>query len=149
MRAMRGADRGVFLSTLVAVLVIAGCASSSNAPPGVAGGGTSSTRDVITTEELSGIFVADLYQAIERLRPHWLTSRGLRSVTGETIIAVVVDGNFLGGVEMLRQITTPTAIRIRYMDASEATATIAGITGSGRVVEGAIIVELGRDSRGR
>ncbi len=106
--------------------------------------GTPRDEAVITEAELREVFVADLYQAVERLRPLWLRSRGARSFTAPTQIAVVRDGVYFGDIEQLRAIPTTGVHRLEYVDGSTAAALIPGLVGQGRVVEAAILVTLGR-----
>ena len=55
------------------------------APPSTTGG--SGRSDVITREELDATGLGTLYDAIERLRPRWLTLRGQRSLGGTISLA--------------------------------------------------------------
>jgi hypothetical protein len=127
-------------SILVVALFAAGCASAGG---GSAGGTISQDRDLITSEELSTVFVPDLYEALQRLRPLWLQSRGARTVNLETQIAVVVNGLYVGALESLREIPLGGVTEVRRLDAATATATIAGISGPGRVIDSAIVVRIG------
>jgi hypothetical protein len=130
--------RPLRLGALVLLLSATGCASA-----GTGGGGTSSDPDRITAEELSTVFVSDMYQALQRLRPLWLQSRGSRTVNLQTQIAVVVNGAYFGPLESLRQITLAGVSEVRRMDAATATATFAGIAGPGETIESAIVIRIG------
>lgn len=104
------------------------------------GGGEGGDRDVLTQEELATISVSNAYEAVERLRPRWLQIRTTRSLAGgPTEIVVYMNRGYLGGPEVLRQFTTNTIERMRYLDAAQATATLLGL--GSRRVEGAIIIE--------
>jgi hypothetical protein len=133
--------RVVFSISLVILCLPLGCAS-----PGEAGQGGAASRssNAISEEELQEVFVPDLYQAVERLRPRWLQSRGSRSFTGNTEIAVVQDGIYVGDIEQLRAMQTVGVVRLEYLDAATAAAQIAGVVGRDRVIEAAILVSHGR-----
>lgn len=126
------------LSIPIVLALATGCASGGSATAASA-----EDRDRVSAEELSTVFVSDLYQALQRLRPLWLQSRGPRAVNQETQIAVVVNGTYFGPVETLSQISTQSVVEIRRLDGPTASATIPGILGSGRNIESAIVVRLG------
>ena len=99
--------------------------------------------DVITADELAESGAADLYQAVQRLRPQWLRSNGARSLGGGASGGVVVYQNNaeLGGLDALRQIGIGFAAELRYLDGSEASNTLPGL--GSRMVSGAIVVRTG------
>ena len=132
-----------FLPVVCASLVVAasGCVSTME------GGGVTANDDVITREELLESGVSDLYQAVERLRPLWLRSRGIRSLTAETEIAVLRDGNYFGPVESLQTIPTEQAFRLEYVDAATVASIIPGGVLRDNVIEAAILVRLGEMPR--
>lgn len=127
--------RRTFLSVLlVALLVSAGCASS--------GGGTNVRRDsrMLTPEEIATVPVTNLYEAVERLRPRWLEMRDVRSLgTGAGQIVVFLNNSYVGGPETLRQFQAHQIVRIRYLDASQASATLTGYDTSRHVVAGIVL----------
>lgn len=94
---------------------------------------------VITSDELDAITVPTVYEAVERLRPQFLRSRGASSVRSPqpTIPVVYVAGVRYGGPDSLRQLRTSDVREIRYLNASDAT-TRYGTDHAG----GAIIVTL-------
>jgi hypothetical protein len=106
-----------FLLPLV-LAVAAACASS---------GGTSASprrsSDVITADELASVEVPNLHQAIQRLRPNWLRSRGQVSIqtpdAGNPV--VYVDDTRFGDLRTLEQIVTSEVQEVRRMNAAEAT----------------------------
>ena len=130
--------------TMLALLVL-GCVGCAGTTPG--GSVTSADNDVITREELLRTGAGDLYQAVERLRPLWLRSRGSRSLTSETEIAVIRDGSYFGPVESLRTIPTDQAFRLEYMDAATVASLLPGRVLSDHVIESAIMVRLGQTPR--
>ena len=102
-----------------AVLVlVAGCASSgsSSSRPGA-------SRDVILAPELMEIQRSNAYEAVERLRPRWLQSRGAGSIgtLERDTPRVYVDGQLYGDAETLRQLDIREIQEMRYMSASDAT----------------------------
>jgi hypothetical protein len=121
-------------------LLAAGCASSG-------GGVTTANSDVITRQEIEETGVGDLYQAVERLRPLWLRSRGSRSLTSDTEIAVVRDGSYFGPVESLRTIPAEQVFELEYVDAATVASLLPGRVLSDHVIEAAILVRLGQAPR--
>lgn len=124
---------------LVAVAAIIGCA------PATGGSGTSGTSavprkaDVLTAEEI-GAAHADAttaYDAIARLRPNWLVSRGVSTFgSGATEFAIVfIDGQKHGSLETLRRIPAYHVKDFRYYDVTQAGATFGVQAGMGGVIE--------------
>ena len=80
------------------------------------------SRDVITSEELNGIDVQNAYQAVQRLRPNFLQTRGNVSITqGAQPVVVYVDETRMGGPSALQQIPIAEVKEIRYLNSSDAT----------------------------
>ena len=79
--------------------------------------------DLLTQAELQGLVGINAKQAIERLRPRFLRTRGTSSlmVADADKIWVYVDGSRLGGVEMLEQIQVHEVKEIRYLSGPDAT----------------------------
>jgi hypothetical protein len=102
------------LAGLVATFFLA-CAPSSTARPGQA-------ANIITKEELLGTHASNVYDAISRLRPNFLLSRGQTTLRGADTgyPKVYQDRILLGDVNSLRSMS-PTGIReIRYYNGPEA-----------------------------
>lgn len=108
------------------------------------GGAAGMDNNVITREELVAAQAGDLYQAVERLRPLWLRSRGVRSLTATTEIAIIRDGVYFGPIETLRTIPAEQVSRLEYVDGAMVASLIPGAVGSNRNVESAILVNLGQ-----
>lgn len=103
---------------LFALLALTACAG------GMAGAG-GGDRDTITQEQLLDTGASDLYDAVRRLRPEWLTSRGPRSMVQDgspALASVYMSGSHLGDVEALRDIRPENVQSLRYFDAGTASA---------------------------
>ena len=116
---------------LVALLVVAACASSSGSSRGT-------RQDVITAQEIEQARVSDLYELVQRLRPRWLEVRSPQSFNTDTEVVVFQGQSYLGGPEILRQFGKEAAVRLVYLDGATASATLPGLTS--RQVEGAIVI---------
>jgi hypothetical protein len=125
--------RVLFPMLFLLIAVAGGCASAGSGAQGT-------NRNVLTREEIATIRVANVYEAVERLRPRWLQIRAPRSLGGQTEIVVFLNRSFIGGPEMLRQFEPANISQLRYLDGSTAMATLAGL--GGKVVEGAIVIEV-------
>lgn len=114
------------------LLLSTACASASQRPP-------RSSGNVITREEISALEVTTAYEAVERLRPHFLRGRGPTSLrtTQVTLPVVYVAGVRSGGPEALERILIGQVYEIRFLNAGDAT-TRFGTDHAG----GAIIVTL-------
>jgi len=101
----------------MAVLVLAACGARS----GNVGGGR---RDVVTHEQLAATNSTDLYRALEKLRPEWLTSRGPTSIANAepSQASVYMNGQHLGTVDYLREIRVSDVQSVRYWAAGPAAA---------------------------
>ncbi len=124
--------------------VLAACAAAADVGA-EAGASTSTTprirREVITQAELQGSAATNLFDAVQRLRPQWLSGANLANRTGGGTEIVVYQGTTqLGGLDALRQLQTSYAAELRWLDASQASNTLPGL-GSRRVA-GAIVITL-------
>lgn len=115
--------------------MLAACASTSSG-----GEGPSPFSNVITRAELQDLGARNAYEAIDRLRPRWLTVRAGRSFNVETGVVVYQERSYLGGVDVLQRMGTDGIYEIRYLDGPTAKATLLGI--SDRHVEGAIVIYM-------
>ena len=103
-------SRSVLLMAFALALGLSGCASSGGGASRVAG--ASSTRIVL--EELEPLGQLDALQAVQRLRPQWLQSRG------SGLPVLYVDGAPRGDVNDLRFLPSDQIARIEYLNASDA-----------------------------
>jgi hypothetical protein len=78
----------------------------------------------LTRAELSNANTDNLYDAIAKLRPEWLSSRGPTSVSDATptSVSVYMGGSMLGKADALRQLVLLDVSEVRYWDASRASA---------------------------
>ncbi|MGH7617174.1 MAG: hypothetical protein ACREPM_08110 [Gemmatimonadaceae bacterium] len=104
-----------------------GSGGSSVVPSGSETPRTRSDRAVISTEELRSSRETSLYDAIQRMRPEWLRTRGATSIqtgmsgnTAPDAINVFQDLQKLGSVDVLRSIAITQASSLRFYTASEA-----------------------------
>lgn len=106
-------------SLIAALLLAAGCASAER---------DSSddfySRSILTAEQLRGVGVVDAYDAVARLKSHWLRSvtptspNDMQSRTSP--VMVYLDGQRLGGVNQLRRIEIAVVEYIQYFTPAEA-----------------------------
>lgn len=100
-----------------AVLVACGGASSRGARQ------PRPSPDVLTRADLEPLAGITARQAIERLRPRFLRSRGTTSIMNANAdrIWVYVDNARLGGIEVLDQLQVHDIGEIRYLNGPDAT----------------------------
>lgn len=98
------------LAALAVSAVLAACASG-----GGSSGGPRRSTNLITTDELADYTTFTVHDAIRRLRPRWLVSRGGGSPT------VVMDGARMGGIEALRSLSVSDVDSLRFLSAADAT----------------------------
>jgi hypothetical protein len=103
---------------LLATCFILGCAGATVGDP--ASGG----RNTLSREQLQATNSEELYAAIAKLRPEWLSSRGPVSVTDPTptSASVFMDGSLLGRAEYLRDMRVIDVSEVRYWNAGQASA---------------------------
>jgi hypothetical protein len=88
---------------------------------------SSSNRSVIGGEELSNTHETNLYNAVQRLRPDWLRTRGSTSIStgmqgnqSADAVNVYQDLQKLGTIEVLRSMSLTQATSLRFYTAAEA-----------------------------
>jgi hypothetical protein len=94
------------------------------------------SSDVITREELTGQGLANAYEAVQRLRPAFLRSRGPVSVRDPrpAMPLVYVNGVRYGEPQTLRNLRVQEVEEIRFISATDAT-TRWGTGHTGGVIE--------------
>lgn len=96
-------------------LAMSGCAAASQGP--ARGGG-----NVITRAELEATPTSSAYDAVQRLRPQWLSRPTAATLQpGGNPIMVYVDRHQFGTLESLRGLTTDQIERMEFVPARDAT----------------------------
>jgi hypothetical protein len=108
-----------FVMLLATTTLLGGCASA-----GASGASNRASQSQLSHSDLTGANADNLYDAVARLRPNWLGTRGATSVTNSTPteVDVYMDGNFLGKSDYLRQVRIQDVTSVRYWDAGQASA---------------------------
>ncbi|HUF68895.1 MAG TPA: TonB-dependent receptor plug domain-containing protein [Longimicrobiales bacterium] len=116
-------DRRLFIGGIVALVAGSGAACASRT------GGTtaSAARNLVSQEELAETNARYVYQALERVRPSWLSSRGPAGMsnvreTSEAVASVYINGSRMGDIEFLRQYAVRDAQEVRFYEPGEASA---------------------------
>lgn len=103
----------------LSVLVVSGCGGSRE------GNRMSSSREILTADELAKTSALNVYDAIRMRRPAFLTPRAARSLDAAgrstALPAVYLNGIYHGEVESLREILILDVKEVRYLDAKEST----------------------------
>lgn len=105
------------LRPLLLSLVLLSSGASCGARQATTGARTD--RDIITVDQIQERGFRNAYEAVEGLRATWLKERPDGLAT-QREIQVYLDNSRLGGVTMLRQISTAQIASIRYIDAATA-----------------------------
>jgi len=125
---------------LVAVLpLVSACASVGSS---ASSSGPRPDRNLITAEEIAGVSVSNLFDAVRLLRPQWLSTTNPSTflIGSEGNIVVYMDRIRFGEPEQLRAFPPSLAVSIRFLDPSEANAEF----GVGHL-KGAIVVTTVRN----
>jgi hypothetical protein len=132
--------RSYCLLAVVLVAVAPGCASSPASASSSAQQQASrprGSRDRITADELATIDVQNALQAVQRLRPNFLQTRGgaSSSITqGPQDVVVYVDQTRMGGPSTLAQIPITDVKEIQYLNGTDATQRYGTGHGSGAII---------------
>jgi hypothetical protein len=129
--------RSYALALVVLAVAPVGCASSSGSSATQQSSRQRPSRDVITAEELATIDAQTALQAVQRLRPNFLQTRGGSSMSitqGPVSIVVYVDQTRMGGPSTLSQIPVTEVKEIRYLNATDATQRYGTGHGAGAIV---------------
>jgi hypothetical protein len=107
--------RALAASALLCLVV--GCVTAGS-------GQRSGSSTVLNAAQLAAANTDNLYDAIIKLRPEWLTSRGPTSVTDLTPSGVDVyqSGNLMGKAEYLKDVRMLDVTEVRYFDTGQASA---------------------------
>ena len=101
----------------LAVIAVASMTACAAAVPGTASGGNR-----LSGEELAATNSPTVYEALELLRPEWLTGRGPVSMTNssEARPNVYMYGSRVGGLDYLREVYVTSVAELRYWSSGEA-----------------------------
>ena len=120
------------------LLFVVACAGQKPAVARVAVTEASRGSDVITSIELASANVSsgDALEAVRRLRPRFLTSRGSGSIRAADAgsVHVSLDGGPLQGVSFLSRMRPGEIAEIRYLSASQAAQQFGTSAGTGGVM---------------
>jgi hypothetical protein len=115
------------LIVALAALALAGCTASAGTPRG--------SPDRITRQQLETLEVVSAYDAIQRLRPTWLQTRGPTSITGGVAIPRVhINDSRTAALEDLRSLPTTAVESMQFYSAADAT-TLFGTNYPGGLIE--------------
>lgn len=124
----------IILGSALVAITVGGCVRPGSAPP------ASGTHDVITAEELARVREISLYDAVRRLRPHFLKSRAVTAFGKEPSapLMLYVDGDKRDSIEDLRRISPGEVWEVRFYEPQIANTRFARYNNAG----GAIAVVL-------
>ncbi|MFL5478293.1 MAG: hypothetical protein ACJ79J_02545 [Gemmatimonadaceae bacterium] len=129
--------KGLYPFALVAVVACASAGGSSAGMP-------AQDRNYITGAELLSLPSSSLYDAIEKLRPHFLRARGASSIGGQNAddyASVYLDGRPYGDINSLRSLVPAQIAGVRYYDSISAQQKY-GITKGSGVID--VMVKTGQ-----
>lgn len=107
----------VVLAALTGItLLLAGCVMSGTRTT------SSGAQNSITRAQMFEVNASTVYDAVQKLRPGWLSSRGPVSVTDSspTVATVYMSGSEVGDIEFLRTLRPDNVEEVRYYEAGEA-----------------------------
>jgi hypothetical protein len=99
---------------LCCLVVLGACASRAG------NSSESGDRNLITLAQIQDGHFQNAYDAVQALRPNWLTPRGPDSFRTPSQIEVYYDATHLGTVETLRSIVSSNVSFIRWYDGTQA-----------------------------
>lgn len=103
---------------VVLAATVNGCGAATSA-------GRPASRDLITAADITRVQAQNAYEAITRLQPQWLGSRGPTSITDPTPtqVSVYLNGvQISGGLAYLQNLDVTTVVQMRYYAPGEASA---------------------------
>jgi hypothetical protein len=96
------------------MLGMAACAAAS--------GGPMRSSNVLTREELESVQVSSVYDAVQRLRPQWMSHPlAPTGQPGSNPILVYIDRQQAGTLDELRHLTVDQVEMLEFVSASDAT----------------------------
>ncbi len=113
---------------MITLLVMVGCASAGEERAG-------SSRNTLTQADLLETSEANLFEAIQRLRPQWLRARGSNFEGRARAPTVFLDGSRRGEVDFLQQIHVSDVLDVRFLSSSDAATIYGTTTGTGGAIQ--------------
>ena len=106
---------------VLAIAWLAACGPNTSGSPGSGQAAPQRSSNVVTAEEIQRLGSVDLYDALKRLRPSWFrnTPTAVVGVMADGMV-VYIDGQRMGGLSHLRDISSTAVLSVRYYSASEA-----------------------------
>lgn len=110
--------RALVLLVASATSLVVGCAGAATQ------GRSSGNGTTLSQAELARTNAGNVYDAIVKLQPEWLSSRGATSVTDATPtgVDVYMNGTFLGKADYLRDVRLQDVTGVKYWNAGQAAA---------------------------
>jgi hypothetical protein len=134
----RGCVRTWRLCVTLLLAAALGCARRTPSDSDRRPSGASRGSDVITAAELSDPSVAsgDALEAVRRLRPRFLASRGAQSIriAGAGQVHLSIDGGPLQAIGNLSRMRPSELSEIRYLNSTDAAQQFGTAAGSGGVI---------------
>ena len=121
---MSALTRGASYLTLLAIV---GCAAPTRST-------SSSSSAKLLRADISAANVTTLYEAIQRLRPQWLRSRGQDLAARSREPTVFWDGVPRGGIAFLYEIQAVDVAEASFLSASDAAMRFGTPAGTGGVI---------------
>jgi len=111
--------RALLFLLLCAMGAVVGCAGTTSQKQS-----ERTSRNSLTQTQLAAANSENLFEAIAKLRPEWLSSRGPTSVTDATptSVSIFMNGAMLGKADYLKQLGALDVTEVRYFDAASASA---------------------------
>lgn len=124
------------ITVLLAGISITTAACAHRAPSTTATEAKAADRYVITAAELEKAKELTLYEAISRLRPHFLRSRTAVAYGKEASVPVhlYVDGDKMDSIDDLRRLTPASVQEVRFYEPQIANTVFAGQNNAGGVI---------------
>lgn len=116
-----GLSNGGIMMSIRPVLLLATAAAIACAPP--AASGERRNTNVITQEQIAASQATNAYEAISRVRPTFLRSRGRTTINAAVseYPEVYLDGQRYGDIEILKTLSVEHVMEIRFLSSSDAT----------------------------
>jgi hypothetical protein len=106
------------------LLVTAACASSGVQK-------SSGSPDKLSRTEIESANTTSVYEVVNRLRPNWLRPAGMTMTgiqnSGSQQVTVYLDNQPLGGIETLRNLTTPGVLSMEFLTPTRAANVVTNI----------------------